>query len=370
GGPWVQMAGGQGREDVGVALGEVHLEGDHGRGTAGRQREHRDQMGAAHLERVDDGITRAHVVAGTGGLLVDTLAVQRVTGLEAGGVGAIVGLPGRTGGRGQVGDHRATDTARALHVRTPSRPLISNLRSRVVDRTRVRNRLRRAAANPGEIGTDSRTRTRDTAILGPHPGPRRRRAGPPLPRGLGGTHDCPCRHATARDHGRRRAGGDRRGRGSAVDTGAVGVVVRRRRLRRPPLPGPWFGLTPLHHLSLIVLAALGIGDQRPHGSRRTARLAFLILGGLADPMHLIAFVVVVLAAERWYSGAEQGLRPRTRRGGPLPLRRAVGPVGGRGRPEGTGPGRPWGAPIFRAPRRASSPRSRGRARARARSSRG
>src|SRR5699024_6699704 len=69
----------------------------------------------------------------------------------------------------------------------------------------------------------------------------------------------------------------------------------------------------LHHLSLIVLAALGIGDQRPHGGRRAARLAFLILGGLADPMHLIAFVVVLLAAERWYSGAEQGLRPRTRR---------------------------------------------------------
>ena len=98
-----------------------------------------------------------------------------------------------------------------------------------------------------------------------------------------------------------------------MDTGALGVVVRRRRLRRPPLTGPWFGLTPLHHLSLIVLAALGIGDQRPHGGRRAARLAFLILGGLADPMHLIAFVVVLLAAERWYSGAEQGLRPRTRR---------------------------------------------------------
>src|SRR5699024_9875815 len=32
GGPLVQTAGGQGRQDRGVALGEVHREGDHGRG--------------------------------------------------------------------------------------------------------------------------------------------------------------------------------------------------------------------------------------------------------------------------------------------------------------------------------------------------
>ncbi|MDN5723890.1 MAG: phosphatidylglycerol lysyltransferase domain-containing protein [Corynebacterium sp.] len=151
------------------------------------------------------------------------------------------------------------------------------------------------------------------------------------------------------------------------------------------LAGPWFGLTPLQHLSLIALAALGIGlGEWLLGPARTALaavlgqligtlgaiavlvpgdaagwawatelvsvldvgcstavigvlaaatarlaspwrlraravlygyviVAFLFLGELANLMHLIAFVVVLLVAERWFSGAERGLRPRTRR---------------------------------------------------------
>ena len=149
--------------------------------------------------------------------------------------------------------------------------------------------------------------------------------------------------------------------------------------------GPWFGLTPLQHVSLLLLVALGIGVGEwrlgpvrtliaafggqlvgvlgafaviapgdsvgwewatelsvvldvgcstaviavlaattatlvsPWRLRARAILygyvivSFLFVGSLADLTHLIAFVVFLMIGERFFSGAERGLRPRTRR---------------------------------------------------------
>ncbi|WP_206475055.1 bifunctional lysylphosphatidylglycerol flippase/synthetase MprF [Dietzia sp. KRD202] len=149
--------------------------------------------------------------------------------------------------------------------------------------------------------------------------------------------------------------------------------------------GPWLGLTPLQHMSLLVLvvAGIGMGEWRL-GPVRTALTAaggqligvlgavavivpgdavgwewatelsvvldvgcstaviavlaaatatlvspwrlrarallygyvivsFLFVGSLADLTHLVAFVVFLAVGERFFSGTEHGLRPRTRR---------------------------------------------------------
>ena len=151
------------------------------------------------------------------------------------------------------------------------------------------------------------------------------------------------------------------------------------------LSGPWFGLTPLQHVSLILLVAagFGVGEWRL-GSVRTALVglggqvigvlgaaavivsgdavgwewatelsvildvgcstaviavmaattatlvspwrlrarailygyvivSFLFVGSLADLTHLIAFAVFLAVGERYLSGTERGLAPRTRR---------------------------------------------------------
>ncbi|WP_010542215.1 bifunctional lysylphosphatidylglycerol flippase/synthetase MprF [Dietzia alimentaria] len=151
------------------------------------------------------------------------------------------------------------------------------------------------------------------------------------------------------------------------------------------LSGPWFGLTPLQHASLIVLVAVGFGvGEWRLGSLRTALVglggqvlgvmgavavivsgdavgwewatelsvvldvgcstaviavlaattatlvspwrlrarailygyvivSFLFVGSLADLTHLIAFAVFLVVGERFLSGTERGLAPRTRR---------------------------------------------------------